>query len=94
MGAGYSLRVELERMGRMTLKQLCDDFGLTPEGIEHALKAYQTIICEITHGMLSKLTYDARLVLDIAQERWCESCELKNEEQAGTRGTGDGEGQE
>ncbi|MBR6705296.1 MAG: hypothetical protein IKI84_01270 [Clostridia bacterium] len=50
---------------------------MTPKGVEHALEAYQTIICEITYGMLSKLTYDASYVISCAQDRWCEGCELK-----------------
>ena len=29
--------------------------------------------------MLSKLSYDAKDVLRVAQERWCETCDLKNE---------------
>lgn len=46
------------------LKKLGDDYGLTPEGVRHAIEAYQDIICEITGGRLSKLTYDADYVLE------------------------------
>ena len=63
----------------MTLEEVAERWGLTPEGVEFALQQYKTVICEITHGMLSKLTYDAKTVLDVAQERWCETCDLKNE---------------
>ena len=63
----------------MTLEEVAERWGLTPEGVDFALEQYQKIICEITHGMLSKLTYDAKYVLQVAQERWCETCDLKNE---------------
>lgn len=59
------------------LSKICADHGLTPEGVEFALSQYQKVICEITHGMLSKLTYEADHVLEVAQERWCNTCELK-----------------
>lgn len=61
------------------LGKICEDHGLTPEGVEFALTQYKKIICEITHGMLSKLTYEADHVLEVAQERWCETCDLKRE---------------
>lgn len=61
----------------MTLNKICANYGLTPEGVEFALSQYQKIICEITHGMLSKLTYEADRILEVAQERWCNTCELK-----------------
>ena len=51
-----------------SLKKLGDDYGLTPEGVRHAIEAYQDIICEITGGRLSKLTYDADYVLEEAEE--------------------------
>ena len=64
----------------MTLNEICDRHGLTHEGVDFALSQYQKIIFEITHGMLSKLTYDAQFVLQTAQERWCDSCDLKEEQ--------------
>lgn len=63
----------------MTLEELAENYGLTPEGVEFALQQYKTVICEITHGMLSKLSYDAKDVLRVAQERWCETCDLKTD---------------
>ena len=63
----------------MTLKQIAENHGLTPDGVDYALRQYQTVICEITHGMLSKLSYDARDILRVAQDRWCETCELMEE---------------
>lgn len=59
------------------LGKICANYGLTPEGVEFALAQYQKVICEITHGMLSKLTYEADHVMEVAQERWCNTCELK-----------------
>lgn len=52
------------------LKRLGDDYGLTPEGVRHAIEAYQDIICEITGGKLSKLTYDSDFVLETAEEHY------------------------
>ena len=63
------------------LSKICANHGLTPEGVEFALAQYQKIICEITHGMLSKLTYEADRVLEVAQERWCNTCELKESQE-------------
>ena len=59
------------------LSKICANHGLTPEGVDFALSQYKKIICEITHGMLSKLTYEANHVLEVAQKRWCNTCELK-----------------
>ena len=63
----------------MTLEEVADNHGLTPEGVDYALRQYQIVISEITHGFLSKLSYDAHDVLQCAQERWCDTCELRNE---------------
>ena len=67
----------------VTLEEVAERWGLTPEGVDYALKQYQEIICEITHGMLSKLSYDAKDVLRLAQDKWCETCDLKVKELAG-----------
>ena len=64
----------------LTLKKIAENHGLTKEGVDYALRQYQIIICEITHGVLSKLSYDAHDVLQYAQERWCDTCELKQPE--------------
>ena len=63
----------------MTLEEVADNHGLIPEGVDYALRQYQIVISEITHGLLSKLSYDAHDVLRCAQERWCETCELNRE---------------
>ena len=52
-----------------SLKKLGDDYGLTPEGVRHAIEVYQDIICEITGGLLSKLTYDADIILEKAEKK-------------------------
>ena len=43
----------------MKLKKIAENHGLTPEGVDYALTQYQIVISEITHGMMSKLSYDA-----------------------------------
>ena len=63
----------------MTLKQIAEKHGLTLDGVDYALSQYQIVVYEITHGLLSKLSYDAKDVLEIAQERWCETCDLREE---------------
>ena len=68
----------------MTLEEVADNHGLTPEGVDYALRQYQIVISEITHGLLSKLSYDAHDVLQCAQERWCDTCELKAQEATDT----------
>lgn len=64
----------------MKLEEIAENHGLTPEGVDYALTQYQIVICEITHGMLSKLSYDAKDIIRTAQERWCDTCELKEQE--------------
>lgn len=51
-----------------SLEKLGEDYGLLPEGVRHAIEAYQDIICEITGDKLSKLTYDADFVIEQAEE--------------------------
>lgn len=58
------------------IERIATDYGLTVDGVSFALDQYQTIISEITHGLLSKLSYRANDVLQVAQERWCETCEI------------------
>ena len=65
----------------MTLKGVAENHGLTPEGVDYALRQYQIVINEITHGTLSKLSYDAKDVLRMAQERWCDTCDLREREE-------------
>ena len=61
----------------MKLKEIAENHGLTPQGVDYALTQYQIVMCEITHGMMSKLSYDAKDIIRMAQERWCDTCDLK-----------------
>lgn len=63
----------------ITLEGICEKYGLTEEGVDYALSQYGIVINEITHGLLSKLTYDAKTIVQVAQERWCDTCDLKAE---------------
>jgi len=63
---------------RDSLKKLGEDYGLTPEGVRHAIEAYQDIIREITGGKLSKLTYNVNYVLDEAEEYYKRKYEKEN----------------
>ncbi len=65
----------------MTLEEVAENHGLTPDGVDYALRQYQIVMCEITHGMMSKLSYDAKDVIQIAQERWCDTCDLKERDE-------------
>jgi hypothetical protein len=61
----------------MTLRQIAEKYGLTSDGVDFALSQYQIVISEITHGMMSKLSYYAKDIIQVAQERWCDTCDLK-----------------
>ena len=67
----------LSKAQKTSLEEVAADHGLAVDGVSFALNQYQTIICEITHGMMSKLSYHAKDILQVAQERWCDTCELK-----------------
>ena len=67
----------------MKLKEIAENHGLTPDGVDYALTQYQIVLYEITHGMLSKLSYNAKDIIRIAQDRWCETCDLKEQEETG-----------
>lgn len=71
---------ETEEEEKDSLEKLGDDYGLTPEGVRHAIEAYQDIICEITGGKLSKLTYNSHYVLEEAEEyyKWKYGVEEEN----------------
>lgn len=61
-----------------SLEKVASDYGLTVGGVEFALQEYQTVICEITHSRMSKLTYYARDILSLANDLQCDGCELKD----------------
>lgn len=59
------------------LSYVANDFGFdTVEGVIFALKQYQTIICELSHGNLSKLTYKADDLLKKFRECGERTCQL------------------
>lgn len=60
-----------------TLEKIAADYGLTVDGVAFALDQYQTVICEITHGRMSKLSYYARDILSVANDVKCQDCELQ-----------------
>ena len=64
----------------ITLESICEKYGLTEEGVDFALSQYELVINEITHGLLSKLSHDAEYIIQTAQERWCDTCDLKEKE--------------
>ena len=54
-----------------------EDLGLTPDEIWAQLSTYSTLLCEITHGRMSKTNYvfeDIMCVFNNAQEEECEQC--------------------
>lgn len=54
---------------------ICDDFGLTPEGVRFALEQYQDVVSTLTNGRFSKLTYPAGLIIDTAMDCFREDME-------------------
>ena len=62
------------------LKSICDDFGLTPDGVRYALEQYQRVVTELTGGRFSKLTYDAALIIDeveACRADLCGECDMQ-----------------
>lgn len=72
----------LLKASKSSLEQVAENHGLTVDGVEFALSQYQTVICEITHGRMSKLSYYAKDILSIASDLQCEGCELKDAQDA------------
>lgn len=60
-----------------TIEKIAADYGLTVDGVAFALDQYQTVICEITHSRMSKLSYYARDILSVADDVKCQDCELQ-----------------
>lgn len=66
----------------LTLKKIADKYGLTKDGVDFALSQYQVVICEITHGRMSKLCYYSTDILSVAEDCRCEGCDyLEREEE-------------
>ena len=71
------MAVDALKAQETSLERLAEDYGLTVDGVQFALEQYQTVICEITHGRMSKLSYYARDILSVANDVQCNGCELK-----------------
>ena len=69
--------IALLKVRETPIEKTALDYGLTPDGIEFALQQYQKVICEITHSRMSKLSYYADDILRVANEVWCDYCEIK-----------------
>ena len=65
---------------QQALKEMGNDQVPTAAEKPITLSQYGAVICEITNGLLSKLTYDAECIIQTAQERWCDTCDLKENE--------------
>ena len=63
-----------------SLKAICDDYGLTPEGVRYALKQYQRVVVELTNSRFSKLTYPADLIINTAIDCFQEDARREAEE--------------
>ena len=73
----------VDSVGKWDLKEAVDrlaayeDLGLTPDEIWAQLSTYSALLCEITHGRMSKTNYvfeDIMCVFNNAQEEECEQC--------------------
>ena len=71
------MAVDALKAHETNLEQLAEAYGLTVDGVQFALEQYQTVICEITHGRMSKLSYFADDILRLANDLQCEGCELQ-----------------
>lgn len=60
---------------RKSLRKIAREYGLTPDGVEFALKQYQRVICEITGSRMSKLSYYANDIISVANDYLCEGCD-------------------
>ena len=69
--------IDLLKTHDISLEELANNYGLTIDGVQFALEQYQTVICEITKSRMSKLSYFARDILQVADEVMCDGCELK-----------------
>lgn len=93
LGCGKQLYADilvLLKEQETSLEKVAADYGLTPEGVAFALDQYQTVISEITHGRMSKLSYYARDILSVANDVQCNGCELKEPQEPITGETSDG----
>ena len=67
----------LQHLPQDKLASISEYHGLTEDGVDYALRKYQKIISHITHGRLSKLSYNADDVIRMVDDLQCEDCDLK-----------------
>ena len=58
---------------------------MEPEDIRFSLEQYQTVICELTDGLMSKLNYYATDRISLVRDRFCDHCDLRDGEQEAQR---------
>ena len=61
--------------------RLFRDYEMTPEDIRFSLSQYQSVLCELTDGFMSKLNYYAIDIINLVRDRFCDHCDLKDGEQ-------------
>lgn len=59
--------------------RLFRDSEMEPEDIRFSLLQYQTVICELTDGLMSKLNYYATDIINLVRDRFCDHCDLLEE---------------
>ena len=56
-------------------RKLLTDYGINEGHVGDVIEQYETVVCELTGGLLSKPTYDAQVVIDKVNERFCNHCD-------------------
>ena len=71
------MAIEALKAQETPIEKVASDYGLKVDGVRFALEQYQTVICEITRSRMSKLSYYAKDIIQLANEMMCEGCELQ-----------------
>ena len=71
------MAIEALKAQETPIERVASDYGLKVDGVRFALEQYQTVICEITRSRMSKLSYYAKDIIQLANEMMCEGCELQ-----------------
>lgn len=61
--------------------RLFRDYEMEPEDIQFSLTQYQTVICELTDGLMSKLNYYATDIINLVRDRFCDHCSWEDSKQ-------------
>lgn len=72
-----NMAIEALKAQETPIERVASDYGLKVDGVRFALEQYQTVICEITRSRMSKLSYFANDIIQLANEMMCEGCELQ-----------------